>query len=216
MSQPWQQPSANNPYAQPGYGQQPQAQQPYAPPQPQPQPGYGYPQAAPQGQPQAQPAPGGYPPPANPYAQSAPPVAVIPPRPDTVGAGVLAGLGTAVVAALVYAAIIRFTNHEIGYVALVVGLLIGAAMGKAGGRNAVLPVLGIVFSLLAVWFGQLVGIAWLATHEAPGLSFTHLFFGQFGDLLKAWKDNLGAKDFLFFALAGLEGWAITRRVGRNR
>jgi hypothetical protein len=198
MSQPWQQPPSNNPYAQPGHGQQPQ-------------PGYGYPQS------QA-PAPGGYPPPAaNPYAAApVPPVAAIPLPPDNVPAGVLAGLGTALGAALLYAAIMRFTNHEIGYVALFVGLLIGAAMGKAGGRNGVLPVLGIVFSLLAVWLGQLVGIAWLASSLGPGLSFFHLFFGQFGELLKVWQHGLDAKDFLFFGIAGLEGWAVTRRVGRNR
>ncbi len=198
MSQPYQQPPqqpvGNNPYAQQppqqGYGQQP---------------GYGYPQQP------GQPAPGGYPAPAG-YPVPAPPV----PAPSRFGAGLLAAVGAALVSVFIYAAILRYTDHEIGYVALVVGLLVGAAAGKAGGRNAVLPILAAVISLLAVWFGQLAGIAWTVTHHVTGVSFSQVFFDHFSLLVKSWKDDfVDAKDILFFAIAGVEGFVVTRRVAQR-
>ena len=145
----------------------------------------------------------------------APPVAAVPRRPDRTGPGILAGLGAAVVAVVIYAAILRFTDHEVGYVALVVGLLVGAAMGKAGGRNPVLPVLGVVISLAAVWFGQLVGIAWSVSGHA-GVSFADIFFSRFTTLVDVWKNDFAdAKDILFFAIAGVEGFVVTRRTGNS-
>ncbi len=169
---------------------------------------YGQPQAA---YPPPAPAPGAYPP-AGAYP---PPVAPIPRRPDRLGPGILAALGAALGAVLLYAAILRFTDHEIGYVALAVGLMVGAAMGKTGGRDPLLPVLGVVFSLLAVWFGQLVGIAWIVSHH-EGIPFAHIFFGEFGTLVRAWKTGfVDAKDILFFAIAGVEGYVVTRRAGNS-
>lgn len=129
------------------------------------------------------------------------------------GRGLFAAAGVAGLAAFVYAAILRFTDHEIGYAALAVGLVVGAAAGKAGGRARSLPVLAAVISLLAVWLGQLVGIAWTIAHHVPGLSFGQVFFDHFGDLVKAWKDDfIDAKDILFLAIAGVEGFFVTRRV----
>jgi xanthosine utilization system XapX-like protein len=197
----------NNPYA--------QAPQP-GPPQPYGQQPNNYPQ---QGvAPGAQPPPGAYPPPGTypPPGAFAPPVPVPPQRPSRFGVGLLAGLGAAVVAVVVYGAILRYTDHEIGYVALVVGLLVGGAMGKAGGRNAALPVFALVVSLLGVWFGQLVGIAWTLSSHETSLSFSQIFFDNFGHLVRAWKDDfVDAKDILFFAIAGVEGFIVTRRVGSN-
>jgi hypothetical protein len=216
MSQPTQpppqQPVGANPYAQqapqqPGYGYPQQAG--YPQPGPPPQSGYaqqpGYPQnpgfAQVPGQPSAQP-------PLNGWVQPVP--AQVPSR---FGLGLLAGIGAALAAVFVYAAILRFTDHEIGYVALVVGLLVGGAAGKAGGRNAVLPVVAAVISLLAVWFGQLTGIAWMTTHHYPGISF---FFDHFSDLVQSWKDHfIDARDILFFAIAGVEGFVVTRRMAQR-
>ncbi len=199
MSQPYpqppQQPAPPNPYAQPP---QPMGQQP----------GAAYPPPA--GYPQQPGQPGAYPPPAG-YVVPAP--AVVPSR---FGAGLMAAVGAALAAVFIYAAILRYTDHEIGYVALAVGLLVGAAAGKAGGRNAALPILAAVISLLAVWFGQLVGIAWMITHHVPELSFGQVFFDHFSDLVKSWKDNfIDAKDILFFAIAGVEGFVVTRRMAQR-
>jgi hypothetical protein len=150
---------------------------------------------------------GAFPPPGGGYA-----VPVTPAPAGRPGLGVLAGLGAAIVGIVFYAAIMRYTNHEIGYVALVVGLLVGAAMGKAGGRNPLLPVVGLVFSLLAVWFGQLVGMAWTISH-VDGVGFTDVLLGHFSLLVKAWKDSfVDAKDILFFAIAGAEGFIVTKRM----
>ena len=215
MSQPIQPPPVQpygtaNPYAQ-------QPPQPYG--QPPQQPGYGVPPQAgppPVGAPPVGAPPVGPPAPAGwqvPAAQFAPQTAA---QNSSLGLGLLAAVGAALAAVFLYAAILRYTDHEIGYVALAVGLLVGAAAGKAGGRNAVLPVLAVLISLLAVWFGQLVGIAWSVTHHYPDLTFNQVFFSHFGDLVKVWKnDFVDAKDILFFAIAGVEGFVVTRRVAQR-
>lgn len=237
MSQPWQQPPSGTPYPDgspswqqqpydqassygqaPGYGQVPshgqapgyEQPQQYGPPPPAygPAPDFGVPDF---GGPDAvvpppRPAPTGYPAPGAP----------LPRRPGRTWAGLLAGLGAALFAVVVYAAILRFTDHEIGYVALVAGLLVGVATGRAGGRAPALPLLGAVLSLLAVWFGQLSGMAWVISRHQPTLSFGYVFFQHFGLLVRDWRHNfVDAKDVLFFAIAGAEGFVVTRRTARG-
>src|SRR5689334_18528873 len=135
----------------PPAGQNPYGPQQYAPPAPGP---YGVP--GPYGA-QAPGAPGafnGYPPPAPAAAQR-----------DNLGMGVLVGVAATIVAIFAYAGIMRAMakddGHysEVGYVAIGVGLLIGAVMGKIGGRNPALPVIGLVLSVLGVFFGEIVGLS---------------------------------------------------------
>ncbi|MEU6175208.1 hypothetical protein ABZ832_25305 [Streptantibioticus parmotrematis] len=200
MSTPLQQPPAGDPF-----GAQPAPPQGYAAPQS----GYGQPQQQAQGGYPA-PAPAPYPP-----GGAFPPAFAVPQRPERFGLGLLAGLGAAVVAIVFYAAVLRFTNHEVGYVAIVVGLVVGAAMGKVGGgRSAALPVMAAVISLLAVWLGQLVGMAWTINHM-DGIPFTNVLFTHFNDLVKAWKDSfVSPMDVLFFGIAGAEGFVIARRAAQ--
>ncbi|MCZ4120578.1 hypothetical protein [Streptomyces sp. H39-S7] len=173
------------------YGQQ----QPYG----QPQPG-GFPQ---QGQPGQQPGGfgGGYPPPAP-----------LPPARSNVGLGILVGVLAMIVAALAYGGLIKLTEHEIGYAALGVGALVGVALGKVGGRNPILPFLGIPLALLGVYLGQIFGIA-LTIADLPGAPDVMTILTDHFDLVQeAWKENVGGMDILFFGLAGLEGFVIAKRV----
>ncbi len=192
----------------PVYGQPPQ----YGPPPPPPPaygpaPDFGVPDFdGPDAPAPPRPGPGAVPPPSGPA----------PRRPGRPAAGLLAGLGAALLAVVVYAAILRFTDREIGYVALVAGLLVGVATGRAGGRAPALPAAGAVLSLLAVWFGQLAGMAWVISHRQPALSFGYVFFQHFGLLVRDWQHNfVDAKDVLFFAIAGAEGFVVTRRTARG-
>lgn len=163
-------------------------------------------------------------PPASPYAQQQQPfggqpgfngAAYPPPTAPAQGNPALAivvAVGATVVAALVYGLIIKSTKHELGWVAMGVGALIGLAIGRIGGRNPLLHVLGIPLALLGVYLGQMYGIALLASGD--GMSTTDIFLHHFSLLQKAWKESMDGKDVLFFILAGLEAFVIARRVAR--
>ncbi|MFR9789531.1 hypothetical protein ACL07V_12785 [Streptomyces sp. MB22_4] len=165
---------------------------------------------------------------ANPYAQQA--QAPYPPQPG-LGAtgpmapaapapvrgnpalGLLAAVVAAVVAAGLYGLIIGATKHEIGYAAVGVGFVVGLAAGKAGGRNAVLPVASVVLALVSVYFGQLVGEAMIGA-KALGVNFTDVFFGHFGVVQDAWKADADPLTFLFFGIAGFAAFSAAKKAAQ--
>jgi hypothetical protein len=196
--QPQQPPAGQNPYAQSPYAQQQPAPGPYAQPQ-QPQQQWGAPQPG---------APGAF------NGAAYPPPAPVAPARDNVGIGILAGLAAALVAAVLYGLIIKGTKHEIGYAALAVGALVGYALGKVGGRNPVLPIIGVPLALFAVYAGQIIGIT-LLIGDSPGApGFVTILTDHFGLVQDAWKEAMGGMDIFFFALAGLEGFVVAKRVAR--
>ncbi|MFI2430398.1 hypothetical protein [Streptomyces sp. NPDC018693] len=184
------QPTEGNPYAQ----QQPPAAAPY--PQ-QPAPGAPY-------------AP--HPTPGNPFAQQ-PGAVPPPPAPvrNNIGLGLVAALGTALVVAGVYGAIIGATEREIGWAAIGVGFAIGLVAGKVGGRNPALAVIGAVLALGAVYIGQMVGVAVLVTKEFD-LGFTEVFFQHFSDVHEVWKEDSDGMTFLFFALAAIASFSGAKKA----
>ncbi|MFF9868401.1 hypothetical protein ACF1G0_23880 [Streptomyces sp. NPDC013953] len=171
------------------------------------------------------------PPPGNPFAQNSTPadgptapqgVPAPPPAQARVGLGIVAGLAAALVGALAYGGLMRAMAEEdgsyteLGIVALLVGALVGFALGKAGGAHPVLPVAGVPLALAGVFLGQLFGyalmISWWAELQNQSLSVVDIFTSEFGNLLDAWKEETSAISLLFFAIAGYEGFAITRKV----
>ncbi|SFE80355.1 hypothetical protein SAMN05216251_105254 [Actinacidiphila alni] len=210
--------SANYPPPQPQGGQNPYAagppqqggypQQPQAPYGQQPQQGWGAPQ------PGGAFNPGAYPPPA-PAVRGR----------DNVGLGIIVGIAAALAAALAYGGILRAlsdddgTTHEFRLMAIAVGAIVGLAVGKAGGRNPALPVVGIVLALFAVVFGELFGGALVISHyvssQGGSLSVGDIFLHHFGDLLDSWKHDFGFLRFLYLAVAGAIGFGVTRSAGQR-
>jgi hypothetical protein len=109
------------------------------------------------------------------------------------------------------------TFYEFRLGAIAVGLLIGVAVGKAGGRNPVLPVLAVVLALFAVVFGELFGGALIISHYASthggSLSVSDIFLHHFGDLWKAWKADFNVKRVLFLLFAGIAAFGLSKRLG---
>lgn len=135
-----------------------------------------------------------------------------PPRPrrDNLMAGLGVGVLAMVVGAALYAGVMKGTEHQVGYMAFGVAALIGFGVGKVGGANVLLPVFAAVLSLAAVFLGQFFGIALWASDEV-NMSLMDVL----NDLpvFDAWKESLEAMDFLFYAIAGFEGFVIAKRVG---
>ncbi|MFE3147650.1 hypothetical protein ACFXJ6_13420 [Streptomyces sp. NPDC059218] len=150
----------------------------------------------------------------NPFAGQQPgmPFAPPPPARNNLGLGLAAGFVAAVVAAAIYGAIIGATKHEIGYAAVGVGFVVGFAAGKVGGRNPVLPVVSAVLSLVAVYFGQLLGEAMIAAKELP-VTVSELFFEHFSLLNEAWKADSDFISYVFFAVAAVAAFSGAKKAG---
>ncbi|MBO1335089.1 hypothetical protein [Streptomyces sp. VRA16 Mangrove soil] len=192
MTQP-PQPQDGNPYAQ----QQPQ--------QPQ-QPGYGYPQQpqAPQQPyaafPQQQPAPGGF--------------APMPPAGGSGGnpaLGIAVGVVVALILAWAYGAIMKATEHEIGYAAIAVGFLVGLVAGKLGGRNMAVPVVSALVSIGAVYLGQLTGLA-MAYGDYVHISFIKALTDQFSLISEAWKQEADFKTYAFIVIGGIAAFGSAKKA----
>ncbi|WP_338697195.1 hypothetical protein V2W30_15950 [Streptomyces sp. Q6] len=188
MTQP-PQPQDNNPYAQ---------QQP-----PQQQPGYGYPQQQP-AQPYA-PFPqqqGGFPPP-QPFAPQG--------RSGNVALGIVAAVVVALVTAWVYGAIMKATEHEIGYAAVAVGALIGLVAGKVGGRSQALPFVCAVLALGAVYLGQISGYA-MALADYTHISFFEALFDHFSLISEAWKHESDVLTYVFLAVGAVAAFGSSKKA----
>jgi hypothetical protein len=195
------------PPQQPAPDQNPYTKQPDgAPPQPPPSP---YDQSQ---------QPFGYPPPAQsgPYGQppdSGQQPGSIHPTPPTSrpGLGILVGFVTALAAALVHGWIIGYSNEDVSYAAISIGLGVGAVVGKVGGHSPVMPYAGLVLTLLSVFLSQFLGEAFLSA-DVTGFSVTTVLTDYTHDIFQFWKDDLGFMRVLYIVIAGVAGFMTPRHI----
>ncbi|MER5971647.1 hypothetical protein ABT112_18250 [Streptomyces sp. NPDC002055] len=166
------------------------------------------------GQPYGPAQPGGYPPPQQPFGM---PGGFPPPAPaarrGTPGLAIVAGAAAMLIGAGVYGGIFKaFDGTQIGYLAVGVGALVGAVLGKVGGRHPVLPVVGAVLGLVGVYCGQLFGFALVISDIGQG-SVVDVLTQHLDLLSQAWKKSLEPIDALFFALAGFAGFSTAKKLG---
>ncbi len=140
------------------------------------------------------------------------PAAPAPARTGNLGLGIVAAVVAALVSAGAYGGIMNAIDREIGYAAAGVGLLVGLAAGKIGGRNPVLPVIAAVLSLGAVYLGQLFFIALvLADYGKVGVGEVLSQAGISG-LNDVWKESMDAMSFLFLAIGGFVAFGSAKKV----
>lgn len=184
------QPTDGNPYA----AQQPPAGAPYAP----------HPGAQTGGNPFADQQPGQF--------GGGAPFAPAPPVRNNIGMGLLAALGAAVLAAILYGVLAGAIEREVGYAAIGVGFLIGFAASKVGGPLPALGIAAAVLSLGAVFLGQLIGASMIAA-DGMGVGFSEVFFDHFGDLVTFWKEAFDFMSFVFFVLGPVGAFAGVKKAG---
>lgn len=218
MSQPVQPP--NQP--QQPYGGQPVDGNPYAgqptPATPTGNPYGQQPPTAPTGNPYGQPPAST----GNPFAgqqpgQSAPfgggaPFAPAPPARNNILLGVLVALGAAVVAGILYGVIAGSIEREVGYAAVGVGFLVGFASSKVGGSNPAVIGAAAVFSIGAVYLGQLVGISMVLADLAQ-IPFSEVIGDHFGAVTEAWSQEADFMTYLFLALGAVAAVGGAKKAG---
>ncbi|MEV6108627.1 hypothetical protein AB0M28_28580 [Streptomyces sp. NPDC051940] len=122
--------------------------------------------------------------------------------------GLAAGAGAALVGALVLGPLQATTGHrglEQGYFALAVGILVGAALGKAGGTSARARKVALMGVPLA-WLGVVL-VQWVASA---------VYVGSWADALDFWRhDVIGRNDVMFYVVAGAEGYLVAKRVSET-
>ncbi|WP_010071836.1 hypothetical protein [Streptomyces filamentosus] len=209
MSQPVQPP--NQP--QQPFGGQPVEGNPYAGQPGQPAP------AAPTGNPYGQqpPAPTG-----NPFAgqqpgQGAPfgggaPFTPAPPARNNVLLGVAVALGAAIVAGILYGVIAGSIEREVGYAAVGVGFLVGFAASKVGGSNPAVIAASAVFSVGAVYLGQLIGISMILSDLAQ-IPFSEVVGDHFDTVTKAWSEEADFMTYLFLGLGAVAAVGGAKKAG---
>ncbi|MFJ7060950.1 hypothetical protein ACK8N7_13555 [Streptomyces griseobrunneus] len=176
---------------------------------------YGDQPPAPTGNPYGQqpPAPTG-----NPFGGQQPgpfggaPFAPAPPARNNLALGVLVALGAAIVAAVLYGVILGSIEREIGYAAVGVGFLVGFAAAKLGGANPVTIAAAAVFSIGAVYLGQLIGYA-MVMADVANVSFSEVFLDHFDAVTRVWKEEADFMRYLFLALGAVAAIGGAKKAG---
>jgi hypothetical protein len=194
-------PAEGNPYAQQPAPGGPYAQQPPAPGAVPPPPG-AYP-----------PPPAGAYPPVPPGAAGPAGFAPAPAAParSNVALGLLVAVVVGLVTAGIYGAVVGATEHEIGYAAVGVGLLVGFAAGKAGGAHVAVPVVSGLVALGAIYVGQLLGIALIGA-DASGMSLSTILTDYLDLVVRSWKEDATPLTVLFMIVGGAAAFTGARKA----
>ncbi|MEU8705230.1 hypothetical protein [Streptomyces sp. NPDC048565] len=128
------------------------------------------------------------------------------------GLGVLVALGVAIVAAILYGVLAGSIEREVGYAAVAVGFLVGFAASKVGGVNPAVLGASAVFSLAAVFLGQLIGMSMILA-DFNGVGFSEVFFDRFGDVFDIWKEEADFMTYLFLLLGPVAAFGGAKRAG---
>ncbi|MFE6841632.1 hypothetical protein [Streptomyces sp. NPDC057686] len=151
-------------------------------------------------------------PPAPDSATPAVPYPAEPARTGNIGLGIAAAVVAALAAAAAYGGIMNAIDRQIGYAAVGVGILVGFAAGKLGGKNPVLPVAGAILSIGAVYLGQLFYLALaLADFGNVGLGDVLSHMGVSG-LNDYWQKGAEAMDYVFLIIGGFVAFGTAKKT----
>lgn len=103
-------------------------------------------------------------------------------------------------------------EREIGYAAVGVGFLVGFAAAKLGGANPVTIAAAAVFSIGAVYLGQLIGYA-MVMSDVARVSFSEVFLDHFDAVTQVWKEDADFMRYLFLALGAVAAIGGAKKAG---
>lgn len=128
--------------------------------------------------------------------------------------GLVGGIGAAVIGAIIWAVITAVTKHQIGWMAVGVGFLVGIAVRQFGkGIDKVFGIAGAGLSLMGCLAGNLLAVALVVsqTEAIPLLDVVFLLLTSPILALEVIRDTFSPIDLLFYGLAIYEGYRFSFR-----
>ena len=133
--------------------------------------------------------------------------------------GLVGGVIAMLVSAIVWGAITYFTEYQIGWMAIGVGFLVGAAIRFFGrGKAATFGISGAALSLVGCVFGNLIFYSGIIARE-EGLSFLEVFFLMLlspAAVMEVFTIAFDFRDIFFYALAAYVGFSTAMDIKRKR
>ena len=124
-----------------------------------------------------------------------------------VGVALLAGGVAAVVGGIAWGLVVKWTDYEVGILALGIGLLTAFAVDRSTGgrRGRDLQIVGVGTALVGILIGKYLSFAFVAQDIFPGVGVLS------GEMFRLFRDALheifGLFDLIWIALAvGRRGW----------
>jgi hypothetical protein len=133
------------------------------------------------------------------------------------GPGFLAGLGAALLGAVLWALVTVVTGYQIGFMAVGIGFLVGIAVRRLGkGIDTVFGVLSASLSLLGCLFGNLLAVCGLVAKQ-ESIPFMAVLTGlDLGLAVELMKATFSPFDLLFYGIAVYEGYKLAfRRISQE-
>ncbi len=122
-----------------------------------------------------------------------------------------AGVGAAVVGALIWAALTVTTEFQIGYMAVAIGFLVGYAVRLGKGLDRLFGITGAILALLGCVLGNFLSIVGFVSKQSHlGLLET---LGQmdYSKIPQIMTDAFSVMDLVFYAIAIYEGYRFSFR-----
>jgi hypothetical protein len=120
---------------------------------------------------------------------------------------VLAGFAAAVAGAFLWALIVYSIKHQFSIAAILMGLLVGMAIGAFRPRTMAAPVAGAILSVFGCAFGDFLALVFVAVGRG-GFTLGYVL-GHLNVLFDVYPHSVGALGFVFWAIAAFVGFRIT-------
>lgn len=127
--------------------------------------------------------------------------------------GTLGAAGAALIGAILWAAVTVATEHQIGYMALAIGLMVGFSnrfLGK--GMELKFGITGALLALIGCVLGNVFSLIGFVAKELGIGYFDALSFIDFGLIPDAMLEAFSPIDLLFYGIAMYEGFKFSFRV----
>jgi hypothetical protein len=122
--------------------------------------------------------------------------------------GGFAGLGAAIIGAVIWALVTVTTGYQIGWMALGVGALVGFAL-RLGNGGKLYGVLGALLALFGCILGNYFSLIALASAEQHVSFFAMLDHADPSKVVSVMWEDFMSTSILFYAIAAYEGYKFS-------